>query len=326
MVKLGINIIPSMPVKEVIETAVEAEKIGYEYLILADEGSMQDVYVTLGALARETKKMKLSPCTNGYTRHPAVTAAAMATLHELSEGRSFLTLIAGGSLVLNPMKIARETPLGVARDTVEIARRLWSGETVSYEGERFGLSQARLTMGKQEDIPIWIAPRGDKMCKLTGELADGAMLMVKADLGEAFKLVDQGNAGTGRKLVRAYIDRIAYTPEMIQETAAFFPHVVVDTPARQLKGLMSDEQIETILRAVKEGGHKAAEKLITFEMLQGYKIAGTPEECSQIFRALVDEHRLDVFILNIVAGGLEGNLQYLRDVYEIVKASGRLAT
>lgn len=325
MVKLGINIIPSMPVKEVIETAVASEDLGYEYLILADEGLMQDVYVTLGALARETKDMKLSPCTNGYTRHPAVTAAAMASLNELSEGRGFLTLIAGGSLVLNPMKIPREAPLTVARDTVEIARRLWSGETVSYDGKQLGLSQARLTMGKQEDIPIWIAPRGDKMCKLTGEIADGAMLMVKADLGEALKLVDQGSDQSSRRPQRIYLDRIAYTPEMIQETAAFFPHVVVDTPARQLRGFMSEEEIQHILRVVKEGGHKAAEDLITFNMLQGYKIAGTPEECSQIFRALVDEHHLEIFILNIVAGGLEDNLQYLKDVYEIVKASGRLA-
>jgi hypothetical protein len=101
--------------------------------------------------------------------------------------------------------------------------------------------------------------------------------------------------------------------------------VVVDTPARQLKGFLSEEQIQEIIKQVKQGGYKAAEKMITHEMIQGYKIAGTPDECSQIFQSLVDEHHLDVFILNIVSGGLENNLKYMRDVLQILKNSGRVA-
>jgi len=325
MVKIGINIIPSMPVKEIIETAVAAEEMGYEYLILADEGFMQDVYILLGAIARETRGMKLSPCTNGYTRHPAVTAAAMASLQDLSGGRGFITLIAGGSVVLNPMNIHREAPLSVMRDTVEILRRLWSGEKVSYQGKSLAITDAQIATGRKLDIPIWIAPRGEKMCQLAGELSDGAMLMVKADLKEAFGLVDQGRMLKGRQpLTRIFLDRIAYTPAMIEETTAFFPHVVVDTPARQLKSIMRDDQVQVIQKAMKEGGAAAAKKLVTMDMLTGYKIAGTPDECSQTFRTVVEEHQLDVFILNIVAGGMERNLKYMQDVLEILKKSGCL--
>ncbi|RQW77917.1 MAG: LLM class flavin-dependent oxidoreductase [Methanothrix sp.] len=324
MVKIGINIIPGMPVKEIIETAVAAEEIGYEYLILADEGFMQDVYVLLGAIARETKGMKLSPCTNGYTRHPAVTASAVASLNELSGGRGFLTLIAGGSVVLNPMNIAREAPLSVMRDTVEILRLLWSGEKVSYQGKRLSIKDAQITAGRQDDIHIWIAPRGEKMCQLTGEIGDAAVLTVKADLGDAFALVDQGSMKTGNKPARIFLDRIAYTPKMIEETTAFFPHVVVDTPARQLRAFIQEDQIQMIQEAIKEGGAEAAKKHVTMDMLKGYKIAGTPDECSQTFRSLVEEHRLDVYILNIVAGGFEKNVQYMRDIYKILQESGCL--
>lgn len=323
MVKLGINIIPSMSIREIIHTARAAEEIGYEYLIVADEGFMQDVYVTLGAVACQTRRIKLAPCTNGYTRHPAVTAAALASLQELSGGRAFITLIAGGSVVLNPMNIRREAPLAVVRDTIEIMRRLWSGETVTWSGERFSLAEARITMGKQE-IPIWLAPRGDKMCELAGEVADGAMLMVKADLGDGFALVERGSSRSGRRPLRAYFDRVAYTPDMIQQTANFFPTVVADTPARQLKGFLSDDEIDAIRLAVREGGAAAASHLITVEMLKRYKIAGAPQECSQTFRTLVDRHQLEVFILNIVSGGLENNLQYMKDVFQIIKNSERL--
>jgi 5,10-methylenetetrahydromethanopterin reductase len=325
MVKVGINIVPGMPVKEIIETAVAAEEIGYEYLILADEGFMQDVYILLGAIARETQGIKLSPCTNGYTRHPAVTAAAMASLQELSGGRGFITLIAGGSVVLNPMNISREAPLSVMRDTVEILRLLWSGEKVSYQGRRLAITDAQITAGRMEDIPIWIAPRGEKMCRLAGEIGDGAVLTVKADLGDAFALVDQGSMISGRKPTRVFLDRIAYTPVMIEETTAFFPFVVVDTPVRQLRALMQEDQIQMIQKAINEGGAEAAKRVVTMEMLKGYKIAGTPEECSQIFRSLVEEHHLDVYILNIVAGGFEKNLKYMKDVYKILEDSGCLA-
>jgi 5,10-methylenetetrahydromethanopterin reductase len=324
-IKLGINIIPMMPVTEIIEMAHAAEDLGFEYLIVSDEGLMQDVYVVLGVLARETQKIKIGPCTNGYTRHPAVTAAAMASLNEISNGRAFITLIAGGSLVLGPMNIPRQSPLGVARDTIEIMRRLWKGDSVTWQGERFALTKAQLAMGRTDNMPIWFAPRGDKMCELTGEMADCALMMVKADLPTGFSLVDRGSEKTGNRPLRAFIDNIAYTPEMIARTTAFFPHVVVDTPARQLSGFLSEAQIAEIQEAVKTGGAEAAKSLVTTQMIKGYKIAGTPEESSRALRQIVDEVHLDIFVLNIVRGGLQDNLKIIKDVHEIVRQADALA-
>ena len=88
---------------------------------------------------------------------------------------------------------------------------------------------------------------------------------------------------------------------------------------------MQEEQIQTIQRAIKEGGAEAAKNLVTMDMLKGYKIAGSPEECSQIFRSLVEEHHLDVYILNIVAGGFKKNLENMQNVHKILKDSGCLA-
>ncbi len=85
----------------------------------------------------------------------------------------------------------------MARDTVEVARRLWRERLSSYDGERCGLSQARITMAGRMTFPSGLRPGGEKMCRLTGEVADMANVMVKADLGEGFALVDQGSAGQG---------------------------------------------------------------------------------------------------------------------------------
>ncbi len=323
--QLGVNLIPSMPVKEVIDTALVAEELGFEYFFLADEGFMQDVYVCLGSIAQQTSKMKLGPVTNGYTRHPVATAVAMATLNELSGGRAFITLIAGGSVVLAPMNIPREKPLLVLRETVEVMRRMWTGEKVTWQGQRFQLNGAQISAGPAGDIPVWIAPRGDKMLQISGELGDGVLLMVKADLPAAFAIVDQAGAASGRRPVRAYIERIAYTPEMIREAVSFFPHVLVDTPPRQLRGFLTEEEINRLQTAVATGGAAAAEKLITPQMIKGYTIAGTPEECSVTLRQVVDENQLDVFVLNVVSAGFEGNVQKMKDAIAIVQEAEKLA-
>ena len=68
MIQFGINIIPMMPVQEIIIIIKAAEGFGYSYCLLADEGSTPDVYVTLGAAAIQTKEISLGPVTNGYTR------------------------------------------------------------------------------------------------------------------------------------------------------------------------------------------------------------------------------------------------------------------
>ncbi|GIV70782.1 MAG: hypothetical protein KatS3mg048_3644 [Caldilinea sp.] len=194
MTQLGIQIIPTMPVDEVIATAVMAEELSYDFCLLADEGFMPDVYVALGAIAQRTQRIRLGPVTNGYTRHPAATATAIATLDDLSGGRALATLVAGGSMVLNPMGIAREAPLTVMRETVAILRALWSGEEVTWQGKRYALQRARLHSQRRHAIPLWLAVRGEKMLELAGQEADGVVLVAKSDVGPALAIVEQAAA------------------------------------------------------------------------------------------------------------------------------------
>ncbi|MFV1991435.1 MAG: LLM class flavin-dependent oxidoreductase, partial [Acidimicrobiales bacterium] len=122
MVKAGVHIVPLMSADNVINIAVEAERVGYDYCLVADEGFHPDIYTCLGAIAQATERIRIGPVTNGYTRHPAVSAAALATVNELSQGRTFVTLVAGGSMVLDPMGIERLRPYRVMRDTIEVMR------------------------------------------------------------------------------------------------------------------------------------------------------------------------------------------------------------
>jgi 5,10-methylenetetrahydromethanopterin reductase len=312
MIATGIHIIPTMPVHQVIELALAAEQLGYDYCLIADEGFMPDVYLSLGAIAQQTHRLKLGPVTNGYTRHPAVTAAALATLNELSGGRALATIVAGGSLVLPPMGIAREAPLTVVEETIEIMRQLWTGERVSWQGRRYRLASARLAMGRQ-DIPIWLAGRGPKMLALAGAQADGVVLTIKSDLSAALEIAEQGMTPARPAPQRIYLGNLAYTPEMLAEVVDMLMYVIKDAPPRVLKGFgLSDEEIAAIRQAMAADGPAAAEKFITPAMLKKYQIAGTPAECRQDFLETVKTHHLDVFLLDIVSPDFKTNLELVR--------------
>lgn len=306
----GLQIIPTMPIDELIETIEVAERLGFSHCMVADEGLMHDVYAVLGVAARATSTIRLGAVTNGYTRHPGATAAALATIDDLSEGRAFVTLVAGGTMVLQPMGIERTSPVDVMADTIDVLRTLWSGEPATWQGNRFELDGARLSSGPH-DIPIWMAARGERMLELAGERADGIVLMAKADLGDALERASRA----GRSLTRVYLDRLAYTPAMIAEAKELYAYAIMDTPRRMLENLgIDDEEIAEMKAAMESGGPPAVAPLVTDEMVTSYQIAGTPDECRASLTGLVATHDLDAFFVNITSPGLESNTAILEDV------------
>lgn len=317
--ELGLELMPDMPIAEALETVQTAEQLGYAYCLITDEGFMHDPYVLLGALARHTRTIRLGPVTNGYTRHPAVTAAALASLQELSQGRALVTLVAGGTMTLAPMGLDRAAPLGVVRETIEIMRRLWTGEAVTWRGQRLALDRAKLAMGAQH-IPIWLAARGPKMLALGAELADGLVLMGKADLGPALTLVEAAGAGRPDLPARIYLDRVICRPEMLTQAAALAAYTLVDTPPRMAASLGIGPEAQASIRAALETqGPEAAARLVTEDMLRRLNLCGSPEACGRELRALARQHRLDVFLLDVVAAGLDDNLRYLAEVHRLVR-------
>jgi len=208
----------------------------------------------------------------------------------------------------------REKPLKVVKDSINICRRIWSGESFDFEGEYFSLKNAKMELPSQ-NIPIWIAARGEQMLKLAGRMADGVLLMVKSDIGPAVKLVDQFE----NHPLRIYMDRIAYTEKMIEDATHLFPYVLKDTPERQLSGFLNQYEITQLKSALETGGTDAVAKIITKDMIKRFKVAGSPSECSLILNQLKNDHQLDMFVLNITTGGLQTNLNMLSDVYTIAQ-------
>ena len=319
MVAAGVHIVPLMPADDVISVAVEAERLGYEYCLVADEGFHPDVYACLGAIARATDRITLGVLTNGYTRHPAVTAAAAATVNELSGGRLVVTLLAGGSMVLSPMGIERARPARVVADSVQALKKLWSGDEVSWRGQTCSLDRARLGMGPQS-IPIWIASRGPRLLELAGQQADGVILTVKPDLGAALSLVEEAAAKAGRPEPRRfYLGRICYTPELLEGQRRTLSFVLMDSPRRVLESLgLTTDEIAVVEHAAGANHPELVDELVTGALLQRYQVAGTAEECRAEVEDLAREHSLSGVLIDALSSDLAENLAVLADSLPII--------
>ena len=87
------------------------------------------------------------------------------------------------------------------RETIQIAKGLLAGESVTHQGRVFNLSDASpgaaALAGK---VPIFIAALGPRMLELAGELADGVLLNWTASgyLRQAIRQISKGAAKVGK--------------------------------------------------------------------------------------------------------------------------------
>src|SRR5690242_937218 len=97
--RVGVASLVEVAMPELAGRATAWESDGFDDIWVPDERLLRNVYVSLTTIANATERVTIGPAvTNPYTRHPATTAAAIATIDELSGGRATLALGAGGGL------------------------------------------------------------------------------------------------------------------------------------------------------------------------------------------------------------------------------------
>ena len=175
-VTTGLLLLPAAP-DRLAAIAKLAERTGYDYLWLADERFFREVYASLTHAAHVTERIRLGPCvTDPYSRHPALTAMAIATLDEISGRRAVLGIGAGVS-GFRELGIAREKPAVAIRESVELIKKLLRGETVTYKGERVTFEDGKLDFTPvRANVPIYVASQHVHGCRVAGRIADGAIM------------------------------------------------------------------------------------------------------------------------------------------------------
>ncbi|MCP3989579.1 MAG: LLM class flavin-dependent oxidoreductase [Actinomycetia bacterium] len=298
--RTGLNLIPECPIAEMVEFAAAAETMGFERCWVYDEGlAARDVYLTLAAIAAGTKRMQLGPgITNPYTRHPAQTASATASLDELSGRRAFLGVGAGGSLTLDPMGLTRVRPLAAVRETIEACRALLDGGRVDLDGEVVQLRSAHLGYGRPS-TEIWLAGRGPKMLQLGGAIADGVMLdfIYQPSLADSVSLVESGAAGAGRRALLCYSTALVMDDHDLEVVRPHLTYRLVDARPSVHEALgMTEADVERIRTAL-AGGLVEAATHVRDEWVLPFVISGSERECAVALGDLVDRHGFSEFVL-----------------------------
>lgn len=170
---------------QLVERAHAAEASGFAGITgmdhlappLASEQPMYEAIVTTAWLAARTERLKVgSLVLCDAFRLPAVLARQAVSIDHASGGR-FELGIGWGSVPeeLTTFGVGPAEPrerVERLRETLEILRALWAGETVDYEGRHHRLRGARQEPRPLGRIPIVIGGTGRKTLALVREFAD----------------------------------------------------------------------------------------------------------------------------------------------------------
>jgi coenzyme F420-dependent glucose-6-phosphate dehydrogenase len=172
---------------ELLEYGVLAERAGLDSVAISDHfqpwrhstGHAPNSLVWLGALGQATERVALatSVLTPTMRYHPSIVAQSFATLACLNPGRVILGLGTGEAMNETPATAAewpgaKERRMRMA-ESIELMRRLWTEERVTFEGEYYRTERATIYDRPEQPVPIYVAASGPLAAKLAGRVADG---------------------------------------------------------------------------------------------------------------------------------------------------------
>lgn len=287
-------------VNAVLEHGLLAEELGFDWLGIPDSQSLyRETFTLLGMLGHATERIRLGPTvTNPLTRHPAVMASAIATVHEMSGGRAMLGIGTGDSAVFN----INERPRGLKglRDYVSTLRALLRGEETRYNGR--DIHTRWISGQKAAPVPIYIAAEGPKTLELAGEIADGVicgMGVTPEVIALMLDHIETGAKRAGRRLedldlwafakVNIGDNRAALIDEIRMELASTAHHAFLFTQEGKLVPPEFADGIARIQEHYQPSQHLALgdspnarlmedEALLSY-LAERFAVLGTAEDC-----------------------------------------------
>ncbi|MEJ7689598.1 MAG: LLM class flavin-dependent oxidoreductase [Nocardioidaceae bacterium] len=177
--KYGLDITPAGPwgrPDQIAELAALGEECGWDgvfcedYLCFPPEDARPDepvdtydVWITLALAAQATSRVTLGTMVTPLpARKPASIASQALTVDHLSGGRLVLAVGLGGDERTNFAALGQTDTMRergeLLDESLEVITRLWSGESVSFEGRRLRLEGAQLRPRPlaRPRIPIWV--------------------------------------------------------------------------------------------------------------------------------------------------------------------------
>src|SRR5919202_1411720 len=257
---------PGMSWREIRESAVLAEELGYSCLSMGESWG-EDCLTSLAQLAAVTSRIRIgSSIVPVFARSPANLAMTALNMDRMSEGRFFLGLGTSGRLVVEDLHGEKfRKPLTRMREYIDIIRKAARGERLDHDGEFFHTKRFRLRLTPyRPNLPIYIASLSPPSLRLTGELADGWLPIYLAP---------------------------ARMPAAVAELKAG-----AEAAGRTLQDIAMSPQVSIYVTDDIAAARDRAAQLVTDEMVDAVTIIGKPQQCRDqmqtFFDAGVQEIRL----------------------------------
>ena len=135
-------------------------------------------------------------------RHPMMTARQLATISQIAPARLILGVGVGGE-DRSEISNAGVDPVTRGRrldETLEVLRRLATGEAVDHQGQFFTLSNARILPPPDPRVPLVIGGSGDAAVRRTATYGDGwlGIFCSARRFGETVERIRDATAELGR--------------------------------------------------------------------------------------------------------------------------------
>ena len=155
----------------------KAERIGYTDAWSSEIDGV-DCFTPLALAAAWTEKLQLGTAiANVYTRAPLTLAISANAIAEAAPGRFALGIGAGSSVIVEQWGgVPFELPYRKVRDVNRLIKQAFTGEKVVAELETVRSNGFRLSRQLAPAPPIYIAALRERMLRLAGAEADGAII------------------------------------------------------------------------------------------------------------------------------------------------------
>jgi len=287
-------------INEMVELARLADEVGMESIWMSDHLCFRDSLTSSMAFLTATKKIKVIPAPlSPYSRHPIISAMAVATMEELAPGRVWATAGTGNAAALDEVGIKVTRPLKTMREYIHILRGFLSGETVNFRGEVFHIKGARMGFKPSSAIRIYMTAVKPKMLRLAGEIGDGVLLSagcasryIAQCVAEIKKGAERGEKPLRESDVAAFITTSVSDDarEAIEASKTFLAYIFRNKHHAdniRMGGGKVDQ--EGLAEAIARRDWEGAKKLISDEVVFAHSITGTPSECRRRVEDFVKE-------------------------------------
>ena len=294
MVRYGVRLEndPKLTPQDYQELAKLAEERGYE-TVWVPEGGGRDSLTSLASIALNTERIRLGTgILPIFARTPTNTAMGAAGMAAVSGDRFILGLGVGHRPTVEAGDgVPFKQPMTRLRETIQIVRKLLSGEQVDFPGKHFKLSGASLgAAAPTAKVPIYIAALGPQMLEMAGELADGVLMNWTSVtfIPQAVAHIKRGADKAGRDMsdidIAGYVrvavgDDLANARASLQRqiaryaTNTFYANFFIETGF--------EREMNAAAAALAKGYLDKASEAITPEMQGEVAVLGTAGQCRE---------------------------------------------